>query len=645
MKKESLKFKEYKHDFVEEYIYKLWLKDKVYKVSDKSNKKPFYVLDMFPYPSGSGLHVGHPRGYIGSDVYARFKRMQGYNVLHPMGFDAFGLPAEQYAVTTGQHPKVITNQAIKRYKKQLEIIGFSYDWDREIKTIDPEYYKWTQWIFLQIYNSWFDIKKQKARKIDELIKLFEKEGNLKVNNFSFHGEVNLFSKNDWKNFSKKEKQDILMKYRLAYEGYAEVNWCKELGTVLANDEVVEKDGKLVSERGEYPVFKKNMRQWFMRITAYADRLLDGLKTVDFLDSTKEIQKNWIGRSEGSEIEFSIKDIKEKIKVFTTRVDTLFGVTYIVLAPENETLSSILINKCENKKEVKDYIEKTKSKSTEDRQTEKTGVCLKGIYAINPANNEEVQVWVADYVIATYGTGAVMAVPAHDERDFEFAKKYNLPIKQVISPVFGEQNNDEKLRNAVACFVKRPSDNKYLFIYSKHFKEISKVYGGIESNESIRDAATREVFEEAGYKANFIREIGVTESHFYHPYKKENRKLICNLVYLELSDERQYAISEEEKSLHDILWLDYSEAKQKINDEKELFDFSLFEKNFFFDSYGTVINSNQFSNLPSKEAKKQITKFVDGKLVTKYKMRDAIFARQRYWGEPIPLICDKKNWNH
>lgn len=425
--------KEYNHLEIEKKWQKNWEKKDVYKTLNNTNDKKMYVLDMFPYPSGAGLHVGHPRGYIGSDVYARMKRMEGYNVLHPMGYDAFGLPAEQYALEHKIHPRKAVEENVKTFEKQLSMIGLSYDWSRKINTTDPKYYKWTQWIFLQLYKAWFDNNSGKARSIKELEEIFSKEGNLNVE-AACTSPVVSFTEKDWNNYSTKEKHDILMKYRLAYEGYSEVNWCPSLGTVLANDEIVnDKDGNLVSERGGYSVEKKSMRQWFLRITAYADRLIENLEDLDWSDHIKEIQKNWIGRSEGAEIDFKIKNSNQSIKVFTTRADTLFGVTYVVLAPEHGLVQELKEN-ISNWQEVKNYIDSLKSKSEEDRTStdkEKTGVELKGIKAINPANNEEVPVWVADYVLATYGTGMVMAVPAHDDRDWAFAKKYNLPIKTVI----------------------------------------------------------------------------------------------------------------------------------------------------------------------------------------------------------------------
>jgi leucyl-tRNA synthetase len=450
--------KNYDHKKIEKKWQKEWSDKKTYKTLAAGKGKKMYVLDMFPYPSGVGLHVGHPRGYIGSDVYARMKRMEGYNVLHPMGYDAFGLPAEQYALEHKIHPRKAVEENVKTFERQLSIIGLSYDWSRKVNTTDPKYYKWTQWIFLEIYNSWYDNEKNKARKIDELVSIFEKSGNEKVNAVCSN-DTKTFNAKNWKDFSKKEKQDVLMKYRLAYEGYSEVNWCPQMGTVLANDEIVTNEkGNSVSERGGYPVEKKSMRQWFMRITAYADRLLSGLEDLEWSSHLKEIQKNWIGKSDGSEIEFKIKDHDLKIKIFTTRADTIFGATYVVLAPEHSLVSQLKLN-ISNWVEVEKYIKELRNKSDEDRTNsdkEKTGVELKGIKVINPANNEELPVWISDYVLLTYGTGAVMAVPMHDERDRDFAGKFNLPIldkplvdaKDITKKVFGKIVTKYKMRDAV-----------------------------------------------------------------------------------------------------------------------------------------------------------------------------------------------------
>ena len=421
---------EYQFKEIEKRWQAFWAKNNTFKTEDDSIKPKYYVLDMFPYPSGTGLHVGHPLGYIASDIIARYKRHKGFNVLHPMGYDSFGLPAEQYAIQTGQHPAITTNQNIARYRDQLDKMGFSFDWNREVRTSNPEYYKWTQWIFIQIYNSWYNKSSKKAEKISSLINEFENFGNNKVNAFCDES-VKLFSAQEWKLFSEKEKSDTLMAYRLAYLGEAYVNWCPSLGTVLANDEI--KDG--LSERGGYAVERKLMKQWSMRISAYAQRLIDDLDTIDWSESIKESQRYWIGKSEGTSLKFKIIDsnfdAENYIEVFTTRPDTIFGVTFITLAPENELV--LKITSKEQKVEVEDYIIKTKNRSERERQSEVTkisGVFL-GAYAENPFNGHKIPIWIGDYVLIGYGTGAVMSVPAHDSRDYAFAKHFNLPILEVV----------------------------------------------------------------------------------------------------------------------------------------------------------------------------------------------------------------------
>ena len=404
-----------------------WEKSKTFAASNSSDKPKYYVLDMFPYPSGAGLHVGHPLGYIASDIMARFKRHQGFNVLHPMGFDAFGLPAEQYAIQTGRHPADTTEENIARYIDQLKNIGFAYDWDRQVNTSDPNYYKWTQWIFTKLFNYWYDTAAQKARPIEELDKHFSSDGSTGI--AGFHDNHSEFSAADWNGFSPKEKNTILMRYRLAYQDYAWVNWCEALGTVLANDEV--KDS--VSERGGHPVERKQLAQWFLRITAYGERLLTDLDTLDWSDSMKEMQRHWIGKSEGARVTFNIQGSEQSFQVFTTRPDTIFGVTFVVLAPESD-LATVLTTEAQ-KPEVETYIQKAKNRSERERQADVKTVSgvFTGSYAVHPFTNEAVPIWIGDYVLAGYGTGAVMAVPAHDERDFRFAKHFNLPIPQVIRP--------------------------------------------------------------------------------------------------------------------------------------------------------------------------------------------------------------------
>ena len=415
---------EYNFREIEPKWQKYWVKHQTYKVVENNSKEKFYVLNMFPYPSGAGLHVGHPLGYIASDIYARYKRLQGFNVLNPMGYDAYGLPAEQYAIQTGQHPAVTTAANINRYREQLDKIGFCFDWDREVRTCDPAYYHWTQWAFQKMFDSYYCNDRQQARPIEELIKAFDKKGTESLNVAC--SEELRFTAEEWKAMDEKKRQETLMNYRIAYLGETMVNWCPKLGTVLANDEVV--DG--VSERGGYPVVQKKMRQWCLRVSAYAQRLLDGLDTVDWTDSLKETQRNWIGRSEGTEVQFKIKDSDKEFTIFTTRADTMFGVTFMVLAPESEWVPEVTTEG--QKTEVEAYFDATKKRTERERIADRrvTGV-FSGSYAINPFTGENIPIWISDYVLAGYGTGAIMAVPAHDSRDYAFAKHFNLPIIPLV----------------------------------------------------------------------------------------------------------------------------------------------------------------------------------------------------------------------
>ena len=847
--------KEYDHNKIEKKWQKEWDTKNIYKTLSAKNakgKKPFYVLDMFPYPSGAGLHVGHPRGYIASDVIARQKRMQGFNVLHPMGWDAFGLPAEQYAIANKVHPKVAVEINAKTFKKQLDLIGLSYDWSRKVDTTDPEFYKWTQSMFLKIYNSYFDTAKNKARPIAELIKIFEKKGNASVSAFTNYDGV--FSAKEWNAMDDMTKQSTLMHYRLAYEGNSEVNWCPHLGTVLANDEIVESPEGPISERGGYPVEKKSMRQWFMRITAYGERLISDLDALDWPSNIKEVQKNWIGKSQGSEIDFEIKTVgikkilvgtrneakfrmvkecfpknlnvelislndiatvddsmlvegndfeenarmkaefyfkktgiptistdnifwtekwkkdngvivhmrkeanpkspratdqeviafikkwlakvggkskshfmyafayadgygvssstsqqrdyilqtkespnfwegypmetllvdaktkeykgnqksevrydmfikdlntkinewfasREKIKVFTTRVDTLFGVTYVVLAPEHPLVQT-LKNQISNVSDVEQYISQTKKKDEITRTTvdkEKTGVELKGITAINPVNGDEIPVWIADYVLPNYGTGAVMAVPAHDERDAMFANKFNLPVKDVVVPIFKTTSGPDAIRenmplvkrDTVVVIVKHWSEEKYIGLKWKTQNWKTFVVGGTDGQD-IEIASVREVIEETGYQnPKFISKLGHAHSQFFASHKNQNRWAFVTGVYIELENSEHKALADEENRLHEVLWFTKSEMENFVDKEEGL----LFWNNLHGSKKtivedGVLINSGEFDGMTSEFAREQITKKVGGKLVTKYKFRDAVFARQRYWGEPIPLFKDK-----
>ena len=416
---------EYNFKEVEKKWQSYWQENKTYRVEVDPSKPKYYVLDMFPYPSGAGLHVGHPLGYIASDIYSRYKHLKGFNVLHPMGYDAYGLPAEQYAIQTGQHPAITTEKNIRRYREQMDKIGFSFDWDREIRTCDPEYYKWTQWTFIQMFNSFYCYDEQKAMPITELVKAFEAVGTQGLNVAC--GEEMNFTAEEWKRKSTKEQQEILLNYRLAYLADTMVNWCPQLGTVLANDEV--KEG--LSLRGGYPVVQKKMRQWSLRVSAYAQRLLDGLDHLDWSDSLKDIQRNWIGRSQGADVRFDVKDSDLKLEIFTTRPDTIFGVSFMVLAPESDYVKPLTTP--EQADAVAEYLDYVSKRTERERQTEVkkvTGV-FTGSYAINPFTNEAIPIWISEYVLSGYGTGAIMAVPGHDSRDYAFAKHFNLPIVPVV----------------------------------------------------------------------------------------------------------------------------------------------------------------------------------------------------------------------
>ena len=433
-----------------------WVENKTYKVVEDENKQKFYVLNMFPYPSGAGLHVGHPLGYIASDIYARYKRLKGFNVLNPMGYDAYGLPAEQYAIQTGQHPQLTTDTNIARYREQLDKIGFSFDWDREVRTCDPRYYHWTQWAFERMFESYYDYTQQRALPIKDLVRHFEEEGTLNLN--VAQGEELIFSARDWSSMDEQEQQEKLMNYRIAYLGETMVNWCPGLGTVLANDEVV--NG--VSERGGYPVVQKLMKQWCLRVSAYSQRLLDGLETVNWSDSIKETQKNWIGRSEGTEVEFKYQtpvagggQKEGKFTIFTTRADTMFGVSFMVLAPESELVAELTSDA--QKAEVEEYLAYVKKRTELERMSDRkvTGV-FSGSYGINPFTGEQIPIWISEYVLAGYGTGAIMAVPAHDSRDYAFAKHFNLPIIPLIE---GADVSEESFDAKEGIVTNSPAEGK------------------------------------------------------------------------------------------------------------------------------------------------------------------------------------------
>ncbi len=584
--------KEYNHLKIEPKWRKVWEKKGINKTKDTTKGKKFYVLDMFPYPSGAGLHVGHPRGYIATDVYSRFKKMHGFNVLHPMGWDAFGLPAENYALKNKIHPDKATKENVKRFKNQISIIGLNYDWSREINTTDPAYYKWTQWIFLQLF----------------------KKG-------------------------------------LAYESYEPINWCPSCKTGLANEDL--EDGKC--ERCGSVVEKKPMRQWVLKITDYADRLLKDIDVLNWPESIKESQRNWIGRSEGSELWFNIKNFEGKIRVFTTRADTFYGVTYVVLAPENKLVDELkpLIK---NWAEVEKYRASVKNKTEIERTAEnkeKTGVRLVGVEAKHPLTKEIIPVFIADYVLNNYGTGAVMAVPAHDERDFAFAKKYNLPIKQVIAPYFTKSEGDrdqvkpdkETVKRVTAyALVLNRKTNKFLCLDWGKFGWRSGIIGGLDEGEDFKDAAIREIHEETGYtNVKFIRELGGEQhNHFFAAHKDINRYGIGRGMLFELVDEARDTVSAEDTKNHTTVWIDSDKMEGWLNLEAFKYMWQVYKSNSdCFIGNGILINSAEFDGLNSEEAKKKITDLADGVEKVTYKLKDWVFSRQRYWGEPIPLIhCAK-----
>ena len=592
---------EYNHLNIEKKWQKLWDKNKTYQAKDLSKKPKYYSLVEFPYPSGDGLHVGHPRPYIGMDVVSRKRRMEGYNVLYPIGWDAFGLPTENYAIKTGRDPRIVTKKNTDNFRRQIKSIGISFDWSREVNTTDPKYYKWTQWIFLQ----------------------FLKKG-------------------------------------LAYKAKMAINWCPKDKIGLANEEVVGGN----CERCGTPVEKREKEQWMLGITKYAERLYDDLEPLDYSPQIKLSQKNWIGKSEGAEIEFiygtsssffSLRTAKRNsslekterssvVKVFTTRPDTIFGATYIVLAPEHP-LVGILKNKIKNIKEVEAYIQKVKKETEIERTAEdktKTGVELKGVKAINPATKEEIPVWIADYVLPQYGTGAIMAVPAHDERDFEFAKKYNLEIKNVIEPVFiDEPKEDEPFvdREAIHAIVKHWSEDKYIILKWKKVNWVTFVTGGVDVGESPLEAAKREIEEETGYKnLKLIKELPRSHSKFYHVPKKENRFGHFSNFYFELENGEHKELREEEKAKHDLDWVYAKEVETVMKIGGSLRDWRILQgKEEVYTGDGILTNSAKFNGKDSVEAKKEIIKFVGGKAKTTFKLRDWVFSRQRYWGEPIPVI--------
>ncbi len=547
----------YDHQQIEKKWQKYWEDNQTYKTSDSTDKPKFYVLDMFPYPSGAGLHVGHPLGYIASDIYARFKRHQGFNVLHPVGYDSFGLPAEQYAIQTGTHPAITTEQNITRYEEQLRKIGFSFDWSREVRTSDASYYKWTQWIFIQLFHSWYNKDTDKAESVETLIKHFEEKGTEGLN-ANQNEELN-FTSDEWKNYSEIKKEEILLNYRLAFRAETTVNWCPALGTVLANDEI--KDGK--SERGGYPVFQKKMMQWSMRISAYSERLLQGLKTLDWPQPLKDAQEYWIGKSQGAQVRFSTEN-GETIEVFTTRPDTIFGATFMVLAPENPLVQNLTTP--EQKAEVDNYIEETSKKTERDRMTDVKNVsgAFTGSYAINPFTGKNIPVYISDYVLMGYGTGAVMAVPAHDERDHRFAKKFGLEIIKVVESDVDVQEEAYDSKDSVCV----NSD----FLNGLNYKDAkSKIIAEIE-NRGIGHGTTNYRQRDAIFSRQ--RYWGEPVPIYYKdgmPYTLPNSALP-----LELPEVEKYLPTEDgDPPLGNAKTFAWDEANQKVVDTNLIDDKTVF----------------------------------------------------------------------
>ncbi|HVM73736.1 MAG TPA: class I tRNA ligase family protein [Candidatus Paceibacterota bacterium] len=588
--------KSYDHKKIEKKWQERWDTESAYRAEDDSSKPKDYLLIEFPYPSGDGLHVGHVRSYTAMDVIARKRRAQGRNVLYPIGWDAFGLPTENYALKTGKDPRIVTKENSDNFRRQIKSLGLSFDWSREINTTDPSYYKWTQWIFLQLY----------------------KKG-------------------------------------LAYKAKTLINWCPKDKIGLANEEVI--DGKC--ERCGTLVVKREKEQWMMAITKYAQRLYDDLDLVDYIERAKTQQRNWIGPSEGAEIEFAIKDSKEKIKVFTTRPDTLYGATYLVLAPEHRIIATLCASQtCTNRTEVDGYVKSALNLAEIERTIEgkeKTGVELKGVKAINPASKEEIPIYVADYVLGGYGTGAIMAVPAHDERDYAFAKKFNIPMKRVIEPIFRDSPTSPakpdlpmEKRDAVCVIVRDPADNAYLCIQWKGDDHMhGLVTGGIEAGEDLVEAAKREVAEETGYK-NLRRSRDsdfAVHSLFFHRKKMINRWARFRYVFLELENEERNLVDEKEAALHEVVWKRRDELNNFFSVIEGEFILNFIDNpDYIYTGEGILANSGEFDGLDSQDAKKKITKFVGGKIVTTFKLRDWVFSRQRYWGEPIPMIyCEKDGW--
>lgn len=580
---------EYDHKAIEKKWRDAWVERGLYATQEDPQKPKSYVLDMFPYPSGEGLHVGHPKGYIATDIYSRMKRMRGHNVLHPMGWDAFGLPAENYAIKNKVHPRVAVEKNVAAFKSQLEKLGFNYDWEREINTTDPGFYKWTQWIFLQLY-----------------------------------------------------------KRGLAYESHEPINWCPSCQTGLSNEDL--DDGNC--ERCGSEVEQRPMRQWVLKITAYADRLLDDLSLLPhWQEHIKESQRNWIGRSEGAEIDFAISGRDEKVTVFTTRPDTLYGATYMVLAPEHP-LVEVLIDTIENKDEVRAYQEATRKKTELERQEnkEKTGCALKGVMAVNPVNQEAIPVYIADYVLAHYGTGAIMAVPAHDERDHAFAEQFDLPIVKVVEPVLTQTTEPGAFRedmpsvdsDSVIVVVKHWSDEKYIGLRWKEVAWGTFLTGGIDDGMTAWDTVLKEVKEETGYtNIELVEDRGVVHSRFFHVPKQVNKFGHSRVFVVQLKNGEQVPVAPEEEAKHEVCWLSLEELGTFLTAASHRHIRSELAGECVYTEPGILTNSGEHSGLASAEARGLIVKKVAGRLTKTYRLKDWVFSRQRYWGEPIPIVhCEK-----
>ena len=570
----------YNHEEIEKKWREYWEKNETFKTDIWDFSKPkYYALDMFPYPSGVGLHAGHPEGYTATDIVSRMKRMQGYNVLHPIGFDSFGLPAEQFAIKTGKHPSGFTEANMETFRIQLKNLGLSYDWDREVSTHDPNYYKWTQWIFIQLYK-------------DGLAKYIDMP----------------------------------------------VNWCEELGTVLANDEVI--DGK--SERGGYPVVRKNMKQWVIDIPKYAEKLINGLDTLDWPESTKEMQKNWIGKSIGAHVNFKVKDSNREFTVFTTRPDTLFGATYCVLSPEHELVDEITTD---DKKEAVSFYKKEAAKKSEMERTElnkdKTGV-FTGAYAINPVNGKEIPIWISDYVLATYGTGAIMAVPAHDQRDYDFAKEFGLEIIPVIEQVTGEIRENESHKDSIVAVIYDEKNDKYLTINWHELGGRLFVGGTRHENESALDCAKREIIEETGYNdIELVNECFPINHHYYAYNKNKAFSITANGLLFKLNSDRQVDTNLDDDEKFTVEWVDRKTIEEEVKDELHITVFNNTLNPCAYAGEGIHVNSDFINGLNKQDAiDKMIEWLEENKVGTKkinYRLREWIFARQRYWGEPVPVV--------